>query len=214
MQNLFLFLPIILISQIAYCQSDNRQEPDLALDPIALFQKAPQDIIARLQFRGVDSIGKFSLSELEMTFSEVTVLITSSNAISPLLRTDGRTDSDFRTISIQKSLIYQFTNRPEHQAFALHEHLGAAGFDDTHYQISTLMTWMSITEPKHLKRFLQSYPLKQMIISKGGGSTVFDGGGDLDEIQVQLRRLKDSLERSLALPSELIPPYEIPTRNP
>lgn len=191
MKNLFTLLFTISFSHTALSQSPNSL---IIIDPVDQFQKAPATIISRLHLRGVKTIGGYSLEELQTAFSHVHIFIVAKNDFSPRLRNDGRSNPFFQTIHLQESLAYQFTDRPEHQAFALHEHLGAVGFDDENYQLSTLLTWMSLTEARHLSRFLQNYTLENILVTKGGGSTVFDGGGDVEEIRLQLQSLRDHLE--------------------
>lgn len=183
-------------------------------------------VVDSLVKSGTHSFARIDLDEMNLNLRRVRVQVTDlkeANKVFPQTapyRVDGFFDVATRTVFIQDGARFKArSNDPSIRLFLLHEGLGAAGYNDESYSLSSVLFSLSITTPRDRSFLLRSfedqfknYPVFNHSVfneffnprSRGGGTiTVIGNGGDFDGAEIKLELLQ--FVRGLPTGFQLLP---------
>ena len=169
-------------------------------DSVAQFRIAAVSIPTTLMNAGYDSFGRLKLADLIDQARTVPV-----TPVNELHRVQMAGDNEMDRSSAQWSRsngdsiklnqkMWVTTSAEAQKVLALHENLGAAGYNDDDYLMSTGMWVLTRPEIAHLND-TEKNGVVERITASAGGITGVGGGGDVFGASVKMRMLLSSLDR-------------------
>ena len=190
--------PILIASQ-AHAAGKTRKAS--SPDAITQFREASVSIPNALMSAGYNSFGSMQLADLVQKSQTVPI-----NPINSLHRAQIVGDQEMERSSAQWSrengsaiqlnqVMWKSTPPEQKKVLALHENLGAAGYDDKDYLMSTGMWLLTRPESSKLTDSERAGVTERITAAAGGGVTGIGGGGDIFGLTVKMNMLLHSIER-------------------
>lgn len=154
-------------------------------------QAASQELIKILQDSQVKKIGDLDLTQLAAELNTIQWVMTSS----ALAQGSGKPRFDCNYFVQEKRVICDsnLTDKTILEFLALHEGLGALGYDDENYSITAVIAAYAFSKDKNSLKFLDRHLTnlsrrqqnQEYLIASGGGTHV-GGGGDSTAVALKI----------------------------
>jgi hypothetical protein len=194
------YIALSLVLVVLFCWGENSFSASLQKEFIAAGLEVPNTLIEM----GYTEFGDLDLREFTKRMRKVQIKEGSWSKLGDS-NNDGRISArweihpDRITITVNKDL---WNRRKEQRPLlALHEYLGALGFQDKEYWLSTEL-WFLTQPESHQKLTNEEIAIitkriaeqTQIRIARGGGVVGVGGGGESATLWVRMRRIKEHME--------------------
>lgn len=174
--------------------------------PNEIFRPLSKDHVEKVLARGIKKIGKLDLKKLSKELDKVEwrTFDLGFLAGSGGVRTTSIYLVEKKMVVINILALNNLVGKPVHiNSLALHEAMGALGYEDENYDLSSAISFLATTHLENLvtlsyvKNIFSNFTISKenrLYAAKSGGSTVVGGGGDAVIIELKQRLLKRYFE--------------------